>query len=64
MPNSADEVPEDLLNALEVNQSAKKIFLKLPPSHKREYVKWINEAKKPETRVRRIEKTLERLLDE
>jgi uncharacterized protein YdeI (YjbR/CyaY-like superfamily) len=30
-------------------------------SHRREYVDWIAEAKRPETRRRRIERTLERL---
>jgi len=33
-------------------------FKKLPPSHRKEYIKWIDEAKKPETRHKRIQKML------
>ena len=39
-------------------------FEKLPPSHRREYISWIEEAKRPETRARRIQQTLARLVDE
>ena len=35
------------------------IFNKLPSSHQKEYIKWIEEAKKPETRRKRIQKMLE-----
>jgi uncharacterized protein YdeI (YjbR/CyaY-like superfamily) len=31
-------------------------FEKLSPSHKKEYLKWIDEAKKTETRTKRIYK--------
>ena len=31
-------------------------FQKLPPSHQREYLKWIEEAKRPQTRANRIAK--------
>ena len=37
------------------------IFKKLPPSHKNEYLKWIDEAKKPETRTKRIHKIADML---
>ncbi|MEV4054486.1 YdeI/OmpD-associated family protein [Amycolatopsis sp. NPDC049688] len=36
-------------------------FEALPPSHRREYVQWVAEAKRPETRVSRVEKTIARL---
>ena len=36
-------------------------FDKLSYTHKREYVTWISEAKKPETRQARILKTIEML---
>jgi uncharacterized protein YdeI (YjbR/CyaY-like superfamily) len=48
--------------ALDGNTDARQAFDVLPPSHRREYVTWIDEAKKPETRQRRIEQTIERLL--
>jgi hypothetical protein len=53
--------PEDLAQALETDEQAKAQFDKLSYSHRKEYVDWIEEAKKPETRARRIEQTLERL---
>lgn len=36
-------------------------FNKLSPSHQTQYLKWINEAKKPETMLRRISKMLDML---
>jgi len=39
-------------------------FYALPPSHQREYVKWIEEAKKPLTRQRRIDETVRKLTAE
>ena len=33
-----------------------KRFTKLPPSHQREWARYISEAKKDETKLRRIEK--------
>ena len=35
---------------------AKERFIKLPPSHQREWARYISEAKKDETKLRRIEK--------
>jgi uncharacterized protein YdeI (YjbR/CyaY-like superfamily) len=46
--------PPDLAKALEANGVAKAAWEKLPPSHRREHVDAIEEAKKPETRARRI----------
>tara|TARA_R110002096_G_scaffold183757_21_gene362023 strand:- start:1029 stop:1658 length:630 start_codon:yes stop_codon:yes gene_type:complete len=56
------EPPNDLLVELEMNPKAATFFDKLAFSHKREYVRWIHDAKKPETRLRRIKKTIELLL--
>ena len=55
------EVPTDLEEELKKN-SAKEIFDKLSFTHRKEYVKWIEEAKKPETRKTRILKTIELVL--
>lgn len=55
------EVPNDLLKELKKDKEAKSFFDKLSYTHKREYVMWINEAKKDETRQRRIVKTIEML---
>jgi uncharacterized protein YdeI (YjbR/CyaY-like superfamily) len=52
------EVPDDLRAALSGHPAAQARFDALPPSHRREYLEWITEAKKPETRARRIAKML------
>jgi hypothetical protein len=56
-------VPKDLQAALNKNKTAKKLFERLPPSHKKDYVRHIDEAKKVETRQRRVRKTIEKLLE-
>lgn len=55
------EPPQDLQEAFELNKPAMDVFNKLSFTHKREYVKWIDEAKRPETRVRRIKETIRKL---
>ncbi len=55
------EIPDDLAEKLKRNLKILEQFYKLSYTHKKEYVKWINDAKKPETRKRRIQKTLEML---
>lgn len=58
------EVPQDVQAALEKNTNAKEKFAALAYSHQREYVLWIDEAKKVETRQRRIEKLITTLMSE
>lgn len=53
-------VPDELAAALDV-AGLSTTFQRLSYSHQREYVGWIAEAKKPETRRRRIVDTVERL---
>lgn len=55
--------PDDLQTALNAAPDAKAFFESLAFSHKREYVAWILDAKKEETRSRRIDKTVELLLE-
>lgn len=52
--------PDDLKQALQ-DAGVLTIFEAMAYSHRREYIEWINEAKKVETRQRRIIKTVERL---
>jgi uncharacterized protein YdeI (YjbR/CyaY-like superfamily) len=52
------EIPKDLIKELKKDKEAKFFFDKLSYTHKREYVNWINEAKKEETRQRRVVKTI------
>ncbi len=56
------EPPEDLLAVLNENPKAKETWDKLSYTHKKEFIGAIEEAKKPETRMRRINKTIEELL--
>ena len=51
-------IPDDLLAVLAQDDEAAELFTKLPPSHKREYIKWIEEAKKGSTRVSRINRVV------
>ncbi len=52
-------VPDDLRIALQKNKKALATFEKLPPSHKREYIEWITEAKTDTTRNRRLDTAIE-----
>ncbi len=58
-PKPALAVPDDLTAALAANHAARATFEKFSPSHKREYVEWITEAKTEATRTRRLETALE-----
>jgi uncharacterized protein YdeI (YjbR/CyaY-like superfamily) len=55
------ETPPDLLAELEKHPEADLLWAKLAPSHKKMYSWWIIEAKRPETRIRRIQETVKRL---
>ena len=57
------EVPADLEAALRKNRKARATFDALSPSHRREYVEWITEAKREETRARRVETAVEWMTD-
>jgi hypothetical protein len=52
------EVPKDVAAALKKQQKPRAFFDSLSYSHQREYVTWVDSAKKAETRARRIEKML------
>jgi len=62
-PLPGDTLPPELAAALREDARAKAAWDKLAPSHRREHVKAIDEAKKPETRKTRIERTLKMLLE-
>lgn len=52
------ELPKELVKELKKDKVAKTFFDKLSYTHQREYVMWINEAKKEETRLNRIAKAI------
>jgi uncharacterized protein YdeI (YjbR/CyaY-like superfamily) len=57
------EMPADLAAALSKKPKALKQFEAFAPTHRREYLEWVMEAKREETRGRRIIETVARLLD-
>jgi Bacteriocin-protection, YdeI or OmpD-Associated/Domain of unknown function (DUF1905) len=63
-PDSAPrevEVPSDLAAALAADPAAAAAFERLSYTHRREYVEWLGEARRPETRRRRVDETVARL---
>ena len=54
-------IPTEFAAALAANPTAKATLEAFAPSHRREYVGWIGEAKRAETRDRRIAQAIERL---
>ncbi|WP_431217791.1 YdeI/OmpD-associated family protein [Puia sp. P3] len=45
------------------NKKAQSTFEGFPPSHRREYIEWITEARTDETRDKRVATTIEWLLE-
>lgn len=54
-------IPDDIMVCLMDSSEAYHFFLSLSGSNQKYYIDWIEEAKKMETKVERILKTLERL---
>lgn len=61
--NEIYQMSEMFRKMLYENKEAAKFYESLAPSHKRTYNLWINSAKKEETKTSRIEKTIQRLLE-
>ncbi len=55
------DLPDDFASALDAEPGARAAFDALPPSHRKEHVRAIVEAKRPETRTRRIEAAVAKL---
>ena len=55
------DVPEALATALAADDKARATFEKLAYTHRKEFARWIEEAKRDETRERRVAKTVEML---
>ena len=56
---AAPTAPHDLMKALKEKKKALATFEGFSPSHKREYVEWITEAKREETRAKRVATAVE-----
>ena len=57
------EIPGDLAAAFAANPAAQARYDKLSYTHRKEYVRWITETKRPETRTGRVFKTIEMLMN-
>ena len=62
-PRPDVEVPADLAAALRENAAARETFARFPPGHRREYIDWIVDAKRAETRTKRLAQTIEWLAE-
>jgi uncharacterized protein YdeI (YjbR/CyaY-like superfamily) len=60
-PKPQPDVPPELAAALAMRKHARAraVFEAFPPGHRREYIEWIAEAKREETRARRLAQALE-----
>lgn len=54
-------LPDDLHAALAVEPAARTFFDTLAYSHRKEWVRWIEDAKRPETRTKRLQATVDAL---
>jgi len=57
------ETPADLADALRANAAARGTFERFAPSHRREYIEWLEEAKREETRRKRLAQAVEWLAE-
>jgi hypothetical protein len=55
-------VSDDLQRALESHPEAGAIFERMSHNHRKEYIRWISEAKRPETRARRAKQAVDRII--
>jgi len=58
-PTPPPKAPDDLLAALKKNRKASVAFAAFSPSQQREYAQWISDAKREETRLRRLAQAIE-----
>ncbi|HEY0055012.1 MAG TPA: YdeI/OmpD-associated family protein [Pedobacter sp.] len=61
--NTNIEVPDFLLEKLDLNPQAKSNFFKFSPSHRKEYINWLTEAKTEATRTKRLATAIEWLTE-
>jgi hypothetical protein len=54
-------IPDDLRDILAKHEPAKTAFAKLAYSHKKAFLDWIDSAKRPETRIKRLKETIDML---
>jgi uncharacterized protein YdeI (YjbR/CyaY-like superfamily) len=57
-----DNLPSELVQELKKNR-VMSAFMKMPPSHRKQYLYWLNSAKRPETRGKRLQAIVEMVKD-
>jgi uncharacterized protein YdeI (YjbR/CyaY-like superfamily) len=57
-------LPGELIAALRAAPEAQERFEAMAPSHRREYVRWVAEGRRADTRERRAAQTVMRLLEQ
>jgi uncharacterized protein YdeI (YjbR/CyaY-like superfamily) len=62
-PKAAIEMPVDFADLLAANPKAQEVYDKFSPSHKREYLEWIVDAKSDATRQKRMETAIEQIIE-
>lgn len=62
-PKAEPEAPDDLVAALRRNAKARATFDGFAPGYRRDYIEWIVEAKREDTRARRLAQTVEWLAE-
>lgn len=55
------EIPPELTEALEASPAASEFYAGLAYTYRKEYARWIADAKRPETRSRRLAKAIDKL---
>jgi hypothetical protein len=60
-PEPEPTLPADLRAALAASPEAKRLWKNLTPLGRRDWIRWVVSAKKPETRARRVTRTVEQL---
>jgi uncharacterized protein YdeI (YjbR/CyaY-like superfamily) len=62
-PKPEAAVPAELAAALKKNKAAQKNFHAFSPGHRREYIEWIAEGKREETKAKRVVQAIEWLAE-
>jgi uncharacterized protein YdeI (YjbR/CyaY-like superfamily) len=62
-PKAPIDMPGDFADLLAANPKAQEVYDKFSPSHKREYLEWIVDAKSDATRQKRMETAIAQIVE-
>lgn len=63
-PLPGDHVPPELRSAIRRSAAARRAWDAMAPSHRRRYVSYVTEAKRQDTRARRVARSIEQMIGE